>query len=150
MIVKFKKLHKNAVIPTQESEFSACWNLVAITKLIGIDYMEYGTGISIQVPEDHIGIMFPLNNISKTELLLSNAVSVIDPDYRGELIFRFKRLLHQKIGGVVSIYRSPVIYNIEDSIGQIVIIPRPFLEWKEVEELSKIDRSDSSYSSVGK
>jgi dUTP pyrophosphatase len=41
-------------------------------------YLEYGTGLAIEIPEGHVGLLFPRSSISNSGLILTNSVGVID------------------------------------------------------------------------
>lgn len=41
------------------------------------------------------------------------------------------------------------VYAVGDRVGQILIIPRPHIEWEEVEELSITERGAGGYGSSG-
>ena len=94
MKLKIKRLHRDAVIPSYAKPGDAGLDLVATTYSISEDglYIEYGTGIAVEIPEGHVGLIFPRSSISKTSMILSNHVGVIDSGYRGEIRFRFKDL----------------------------------------------------------
>ncbi len=148
MNVKIKKLHPDAIIPSYAKFGDAGLDLTAISgekrysqsvaKYNCYEYYEYKTGLAIEIPEGYVGLIFPRSSISKTALILSNSVGVIDSGYRGEITFRFK--IHEG-------YRE--IYNKGDRIGQLVILPYPTIEFEEVEELSKTERQEGSYGSSG-
>ena len=101
----------------------------------------YGTGLAIQIPEGHVGLVFPRSSISKKDLILSNSVGVIDCGYTGEIMFKFKRTL---VGDSLA-----NIYEIGDRIGQIIIIPIPRIEFEEVSELEQTERGQGGYGSTG-
>jgi dUTP pyrophosphatase len=166
MIIKFKKLHENAQVPKQGREGDAAWDLVAISKKVEEKYVEYGTGIAIVVPEDCVGLIFPRSSVSSYDLILSNCVGVIDHNYRGEVRFRFKPVVRlfdtpwlrkmyiylSVTTGVGSAMRQVEFANYEpgDKIGQLIILPRPFLEFEEVKELDKTNRNADGFGSSGK
>lgn len=140
MIVKLKILSKEAIIPTYAKELDSGVDLTAISaKDIdegGYGYIEYGTGLAIEIPEDYVGLLFPRSSISNTGLILANAVGVIDPGYTGEVKFRFKHIPNTKK------------YNLGDRIGQLIIIPRPKLEFEIAEDLAESDRGDGGFGST--
>jgi dUTP pyrophosphatase len=140
MIIKFKKLHENAQAPKQGREGDAAWDLVAVSKAREKNYFEYGTGIAVAIPEDHVGLIFPRSSISNYQLILSNSVGVIDHNYRGEIKFRFKP--SQEL--------SERHYEPGDKIGQLIVIPRPYLEFEECEELDQTNRGADGFGSSGK
>lgn len=79
MEVKIKKLNKNAVIPFYAKPGDAGMDLTATSKTFD-DYgnVEYGTGLAIEIPKGHVGLIFPRSSICKQDLALTNAVGVID------------------------------------------------------------------------
>jgi len=99
----------------------------------------YDTGLSMEIPEGYVGLLFPRSSISKTTLSLANSVGVIDSGYRGSIMFKFRYL-----GG-----KGNWFYNLGDRVGQIIIIPYPTVEFEEVEELSSTERGQGGFGSTG-
>lgn len=96
MQVKFKRNHPNAVIPSYSKIGDAGMDLTAISK-VGIEseggwFIEYDTGLSVEIPESHVGLIFPRSSQSNVNLLLTNHCGVIDENYRGSIRFRFKQI----------------------------------------------------------
>ena len=139
MKVKFKKLNPKAIIPSYAKQGDAGLDMTAIQVLKHEMYYEYRTGIAIEVPEGHVGLMFPRSSISKTKQILSNHVGVIDSGYRGEILFRFKKLA----------WDNGEVYQEGDKVGQLVIIPIPAIELVEVDELSSTERGEGGFGSTG-
>ena len=85
MKVAIKKLHPEAVIPEYAKDGDAGLDFTAVAMEFNANhnYIEYFTGIAIEVPEGHVGLMFPRSSVSKTDLALTNCVGVIDSGYRG-------------------------------------------------------------------
>jgi dUTP pyrophosphatase len=142
MEIKVKLLHEDAVLPKQGREGDAAWDLVAVTKRREDRFVEYGTGIAIAVPEDHVGLLFPRSSLSNYDLIQANHVGVIDHNYRGEIKFRFKPIKPDP-------NLPPRHFETGDKIGQLIIIPRPFLEFKQVEELDETNRGVQGFGSSG-
>lgn len=141
MIVKFKKLDPKAVTPAYSKAGDAAMDLTAIS-LSKVDkdafgYLEYGTGLAFEIPEGHVGLLFPRSSISNSGLILTNSVGVIDSGYRGEVKFRFKHI------------PDTAFYKVGDRVGQIMIIPYPQIELQEAEELSETDRAEGGFGSTG-
>jgi len=140
MIVKFKKLSPLAVIPRYSKPGDAGMDLTAASKIDNTTFQcTYGTGISVEIPEGYVGLVFPRSSIRNTELILSNSVGVIDSGYRGEIQATFI-----KTNGLGS-----WDYKIGDRIAQLIIIPYPQIEFEEVEELSQTDRGTGGFGSSG-
>ena len=139
MKVKIKRLHKDAVIPSYAKAGDAGLDLVA-TSVINFDkeQVTYGTGIAIEIPEGHVGLIFPRSSIRKYEQYLSNSVGVIDSGYRGEIQATFN-----------SRYYADVKYKVGDKIAQLLIMPYPSIEFEETNELSSTERGDGGFGSTG-
>lgn len=141
MIIKIKKVHSDAVIPKYAKESDAGLDLVATSiKENTSSQITYGLGIALEIPEGFVGLIFPRSSIRNTELTLSNSVGVIDSGYRGELGATFN-----KSNGLDSI-----AYKVGERVCQIMIIPHPIIEWKEVSELSDSTRGAGGFGSTGK
>jgi dUTP pyrophosphatase len=153
MKVKIKKLHPNAVIPAYAKSGDAGMDLVA-TKIIKDtpEQITYGTGLSMEIPEGFVGLVFPRSSIRKTGLQLSNSVGVIDSGYRGEIQATFN-----KVFGGERYYdetkntedTSNIFYKLGDRVCQIMIIPHPTIEFEEVDELSDTERGIGGFGSTG-
>jgi dUTP pyrophosphatase len=148
MKIKFKKLNIHAITPSQAKEGDSGWDLTA-TEVTSTDdlFVEFGTGLAIEIPEDHVGLIFPRSSISKYPLSLANSIGVIDPGYRGEIKVRFRRDYLWYEGDLNLIGKC---YTPGDRIAQLVIIPRPYLEFEEVKELGVSERSSGGFGSSGK
>jgi dUTP pyrophosphatase len=139
--VKIKRLHKDAVIPSYSRQGDAGMDLVATSKFYDdFDNVCYGTGLAIEIPEGYVGLLFPRSSISKTDLTLRNSVGIIDSSYRGEIVLKFNNILMS----------SCEPYNVKERIGQLIIMPYPTIEFKEVEELSTTERGAQGFGSTGK
>jgi dUTP pyrophosphatase len=138
--LKIKKLQDEAVIPQYAKPGDAGLDLVAISEDWNKDntMVTYGTGLAFEIPEGHVGLIFPRSSISKTTLNLSNSVGVIDSGYRGEIMFKFRYL------------ENGDVYEVGDRIGQLVIIELPKVNIIEVQELSSTERGEGGFGSTGK
>lgn len=142
MIVKIKKLHKDAIIPSYAKDGDAGLDMTATRMWFDDDgNVCYGTGLAIEIPQGYVGLVFPRSSIAKKDLLLSNSVGVIDSGYRGEITIKFK---------ICGDYKEKHFYKIGERICQIIIMPYPQIEFEEVEELSKTERNDGGFGSTGK
>lgn len=139
MKVKIKKLHPDAVIPKYAKLGDAGMDLVAIDEQWNDTntMVTYNTGLSMEIPEGYVGLLFPRSSISKTDLILSNSVGVIDSGYRGPIMFKFR---YPEEG---------MVYDVGDRIGQIIIMPYPQIEFEEVDELSTSERGEGGFGSTG-
>ena len=142
MKVNIKKLVPEAVIPQYAKQGDAGLDLVAIDWRAVPEYTEYSTGLSIEIPEGFVGLLFPRSSVSKYDLLMCDSVGVIDSGYRGEILCRFKRMNR-------SFNFLDIQYKVGDKICQLIIIPIPTIELVEVEELSDSVRGEGGFGSTG-
>lgn len=139
MELKYKKLQSRAASPMRGTEHSAGIDLVAISKTVTQTVIKYGTGLAFEIPVGYVGLLFPRSSVSKTGLSMANSVGVIDSDYRGEISAVFK--VTDKAGDV---------YQIGDRVCQLVIVPIPDIEIKEVDDISETERGHGGFGSTGK
>ena len=145
MDVKICKLSENAVIPTYAHPGDAGMDVVATSVNVTDDYIEYGTGLSFEVPEGYCMLIFPRSSNSKKDLILANSVGILDSTYRGEFKLRFKKCYQPVIYGLV----AKAIYDVGDKVGQIMILPYPQINFTEVDSLSETERGDGGFGSTG-
>ena len=139
MIVRIKAVHPDAHVPKYAKPGDACVDLVAVEKWIDDwDNTCYNTGLAIEIPNGHVGLLYPRSSVSKTDMLMRNSVGVIDSGYRGPLIVKFKE------DG-----NSVFNYKIGDRVCQLMIIPYPVVDFVEVEQLSETSRGSGGFGSTG-
>ncbi len=148
--IKFKKILPAATTPRRATDGSAGWDLTAISFDVLDQYdsnfmvARYHTGIAVEIPEGYVGLLFGRSSCYKKGVILSNAVGVIDSDYRGEICLMFSRIqdfLEEA---------ETADYYVGDRVGQIVIVPCPDVELVEVEELSETVRGGGGFGHTGR
>lgn len=141
MNINIERLHVDAVIPVYAKDGDAGLDLTAVSKKIVDEkdhgYISYGTGLAMEIPKGFVGLIFPRSSISKTGLLLANAVGVVDSGYRGEIECRFKFISGAKD------------YAVGDKVAQLIVIPIPSVDFTLVEKLSDSDRGTGGFGSTG-
>lgn len=142
--VRIKKLNEQAVIPTYGTEFSAGADLYACTpEAITLEPGEtvlIHTGLAMEIPTGYAGLVYARSSLAvKRGLAPANKVSVIDSDYRGELMVP----LHN---------HSSVAQTIEPSerIAQIIFTPYYFACFEETDTLDDTARGTGGFGSTGK
>ena len=142
MLVKFKKLDKNAVMPTYGTPYSAGADLYAcmentVTIEPGQTVLMH-TGIAMELPEGYVGLNFARSGLAtKRGLAPANKVGVIDSDYRGEIMVA----LHNH--GCENQTVEP-----GERISQLLIMPVVQAEFEETDELSDTVRGDCGFGST--
>ena len=141
MKIKVKKINENAVIPKYSKPGDAGLDLTAVSIVSDTtSQVIYDTGLAIEIPEEHVGLIFPRSSICNYDLDLSNSVGVVDSGYRGTIRFVFN-----KTNGIDSLK-----YKVGDRIGQLLILPYPEIELVEVNELNDSERGHKGFGSTGK
>jgi dUTP pyrophosphatase len=144
MQVKIKKINPSAVIPTYAKDGDAGMDMIATSIISDTPtQITYGLGIALEIPNGFVGLVFPRSSIRKTRLQLSNSVGVIDSGYRGELQATFNKI-------ITTIENQKNDYKVGDRVCQIIIIPHPPIEFKEVDELTNTERGEGGFGSTGK
>lgn len=154
MKLKIKRLNPDAILPSYAKPGDAGLDITATDEgqntvsEDGYMYREYGTGLAVEIPAGHVGLIFPRSSISKTALSLCNSVGVIDSGYRGEIKFRFRIDMAPALVSNSKISRA-MVYKKGDKIGQLIVMPYPTVEVEEVSELSDSERGTGGFGSTG-
>ena len=137
MRMRIKKLHVDAIIPRYAHFGDAAVDLTAVRKWEDDEgNLCYGTGLAMEIPHHHVGLLFPRSSVSKTDLRLSNSVGVIDSGYRGEIILKFDK-------------NGDKEYEVGDRVGQLMLVPIPSIQFVEVVNLPASDRAFGGFGSTG-
>lgn len=164
MLVRFKRLHSDAVVPFKTYPEDFCYDVVATSEQeIAPNVWKYGIGLAFEIqgkPDDlvvenefgkellriqqdrgwNVSLdLRPRSSIWKTGMVLSNAVGTIDELYRGEVSAVFYH-----------VFPGMPRYRVGDRIGQIKLGFTLPLEFEEVDELERTLRGDGGYGSTGK
>ena len=152
MKVKFKRLHKDAVIPSKKIEDDFCFDLTAVTEEeIAPNVWRYGFGFALQIVNDrrvkpikrYCSFCFsirPRSSVWKTGMVLSNCIGTIDEGYTGEISAVFYHVMP-----------NMERYHVGDRIAQLHLDQTTkFLDFIEVNKLCKTERGDGGYGSTGK
>jgi dUTP pyrophosphatase len=147
MQVKIKKLVPEAVIPTRARPGDAGLDLTATSVTVTPDYMEFGTGLAIEIPVGKVGLMFARSSISKMAHSIANSVGVIDAPFRGEIKVRMRWKKTQDNLG----YTMPdgQVYKVGHKVAQLVIVDCWQGELTEVDTLSETSRGSGGFGSTG-
>lgn len=137
LIIKTKKLCKNAVMPQRMNVGDAGFDLVATSMRKDYEHgvVAFGTGLAFELPEGYAMFVYPRSSSYKHYALMANCVGVVDCGYRGEVHVMFRGL--------------DCDYEVGDRIAQAVIMPIPSVEYVEAEELSDSERGANGIGSTG-
>ena len=141
MLLKFKKLHPDAILPTKGTEHSAAVDLFSIetVDIPGNTFYKVNTGLSVEIPIGYFGLVAPRSGKATKEGLILRSSNYVDADYRGPIMICCFALGVEKL-------------HIEkgERIAQMAIIPIPQLEIEWAEKLSETNRGNGGFGSTGK
>lgn len=142
--LKIKKVRENAIIPKRATNGSAGVDLYACIDepitISGGDLVMIPTGIAIELPSENMAaFVFARSGLGiKHGICPSNAVGVVDSDYRGEICV-----------GLTNHGIAPFIVEPQTRIAQLVIMPVIPLPIMEVGDLSDTERGENGFGSSG-
>ena len=130
-----------------------------------IDYIQYKTNLKLAVQKerqysgfgytdiDYDVLAFPRSSVSKYNLVLANCIGLIDADYRGEVLLRFKyiwqpedyNIIKNQIVGNLNYNK---IYNKGDKICQLKVTKVENVEFVLVNELDITNRGEGGFGST--
>ena len=142
--LKIKKLRENAIIPKRATEGSAGMDLYAcIDEPVTIesgDLKLITTGIAIELPDNNTAaFVFARSGLGiKHGISPSNAVGVIDSDYRGEVCV-----------GLTNHGKEPFTIEPDMRIAQLVLLPVIIPRIEITDELGTTVRDAGGFGSTG-
>jgi len=139
MIIKFKKLNENAVVPTRGTTGSVGYDLFTVedVQIAPKETVILKTGLSVEIPNEYEVQIRPRSGVSvKTDLIVM--LGTIDSDYRGEI-------------GVIVKNIGETVYALEKGyrIAQAVINKCEIVEFELVDELSETKRGSGGFGHTG-
>ena len=138
--VRFKKLDPAASAPVRSTAGAAGYDLTATKITLEDGLLVAHTGLALELPNGYVGLLFPRSSISKYTLQLSNAVGMLDADYRGEVLFKFRYVYSGQ----------SAVYKVGERVGQLVVLKLPDVELAEVTELTSTSRGAGGFGSTNK
>ncbi len=93
----------------------------------------YGTNRYFEIPAGYVGLVFPMENCSTKDLVLSNSFEMISSCNREEVKLKYKKFNTDRIyNSAADNEYSSDSYHICDLVGQLLIIPVPEIEIEEI------------------
>ena len=170
MIVRFKRLHPDAVVPFKTYPEDFCYDVVATSEQeIAPNVWKYGIGLAFEIqggPEDLVvedEFGKELLRIPQDRNTMQGLRWNVSIDLRPRSsIYKTGMVLSNAVGTVDDLYRGEVSaifyhvftemprYRVGDRIGQIKLGITLPLEFEEVDELRQTARGDGGYGSTGR
>jgi dUTP pyrophosphatase len=136
--IKFKKLHKNAIVPTKGTPHSAAYDLYAIEDfyLCGESIKLVKLGFATEIPSGWCAKISPRSGLAlKKGITIVNSPGIIDSDYRDEWGIIFKK---ESCLGAPEI---AVDFKAGDRIAQVTFESCVDVDFEVVDELIKSNRT---------
>jgi dUTP pyrophosphatase len=143
MRLAVRRLRPDATLPTQAYDGDSGYDLFAAeaARLGPGERAEVGTGIALEIPERHAGLVLPRSGLAARHgIALVNAPGLIDAGYRGEV-----RVLLLNTDRSESFEVSP-----GDRIAQLVVARMEVPDVVEVEDLPASERGAAGFGSSGR
>ena len=170
MLVRFKRLHPDAVVPFKKYPEDFCYDVVATSEeQIAPNVWKYGIGLAFEIeggPEDLVvedEFGKELIRIPQDRNTMQGLRWNVSLDLRPRSsIYKTGMVLSNAVGTVDDLYRGEVSaifyhvftemprYRVGDRIGQIKLGITLPLEFEEVDELRQTARGDGGYGSTGR
>jgi len=177
-ILKNETFEEIKNLPTKGSERATGYDVIAtsnpeivgVTNDLGsyksIDYIQYKTNLKLAVQKEKISwtgigvnvldydiLAFPRSSVSKYNLVLANCIGLIDADYRGEVMLRFKYIFQPEdfiiiANQIVGNVNENKIYKKGDKICQLKATKVENIEFVLVNELDSTNRGEGGFGST--
>jgi dUTP pyrophosphatase len=99
------------------------------------------TGVFVEIPVGNVGLLVPRSSLSKSNVIMTNSVGIIDSDYRGEIMASLMYIGDNMHGHTIVA---------GDRIVQLVIVPILLPSFIITDKLSDTDRDTGGFGSTGK
>lgn len=142
--IKVKRVTETAIMPEAKTEWSAGYDLhVDITEPVIVPPHEtvfINSGIAMAIPEGYFGGIYARSGISsKLGIRPATCVSVIDSDYRGDIVLP----MHNDTD-------EPKAIAPGERVAQLIIHKVPHFELVLVDELEETERGSGGFGSTGR
>ncbi|MFA6520193.1 MAG: dUTP diphosphatase [Candidatus Paceibacterota bacterium] len=139
MILKVKKLHKDAKLPTHGHPGDAGMDFYTVEEVVfpAGKQARVHTGVVIEIPEGYVGLVWDKSSIS-FNFGLKVVGGVMDAGYRGEVIMNF-----------LNVTDKEVIIEKGHKIVQMIIQKFDHCDIEEVQEISETVRGSGREGSTG-
>jgi dUTP pyrophosphatase len=120
-----------------DAAFDLCLNIEEPITLQPDQTIKIGTGLAVEIPEGHFGLVVPRSSLAKRNLMMANTLGIIDSGYRGEILTVIR-----------NIGTTPEVLNPQDRLFQMAIIPFTQVQFNHVESLSETERNAGGFGST--
>lgn len=132
--IKIKRFDKSLPLPKYQTAGAAALDLLARE---GIEIPAGGTKLvpvnfAIELPPGYFALVAARSSLHRKGLTLANGIGIGDSDYRGDQDEYHTALLNFS--------QKTVTVKKGERLAQLIVLPRPEVEWIEVEHLEHTNR----------
>jgi dUTP pyrophosphatase len=141
--LQVRRLREQAVLPSRAYAGDAGLDLASCERceLAPGERRTVATGLAVAIPEGHAGFVQPRSGLAREHgITIVNAPGLIDSGYRGEV----------QVTLLNTDAERPFTVEPGMRIAQLVILPVPALELREVGELPPSERGEGGFGSSGR
>lgn len=140
--MKIKKLNPSIPTPVYakpgDAGLDLCVSSGCPVIIVPNEVFPVNTGVAVEIPDGHVGLLLPRSSLAKKNLMLANTVGVIDSGYRGEIIAKIR-----------SFSSDNEVLVPHERFSQLIVVPFKQVEVEVVEELSETERGAGGFGSTG-
>jgi len=140
--LKFRRVNPLARLPERQSDGAGGYDVYAAD--CKFDRREgcvvVSLGFALEIPKGYKVTIVPRSSITRTTWLIQNSPCLVDSDYRGEIVLKFRCM--DKV--------SDFPYAVGDRVAQLYVeevIPITFIE---TDELTETERGSGGFGSTGR
>lgn len=135
----------NAIKPIQATSGSAAVDLVSADLVFEDNNLIVNTGLRTAFSANYGLFIFSRSGYARKHgLSLVNGVAVIDSDYRGDIMLVFSRNCDK-----CSLAEAIDLLSPGKRVAQAILMPLPYVEWNQMDELQASDRGMGGFGSTG-
>jgi len=141
LIVKFKKVHEGAKIPTRGTKGAACYDAYLPQDYLSLPVGEtrvIGLGFQVELPNGFEMQVRPRSGLALKGITVANSPGCVDADYRGEV-------------GVILTNNSGKDFALSkgDRVCQLKLSVCFIMDFQEVEDVAETERGAGGFGSTG-
>ncbi len=140
MLLKIKKLHADAKMPSYAHHDDAGFDLYAVentTVKVG-ERVAMPTGIAMEIPEGFVGLVWDKSGIA-VKHGINTIAGVVDSSYRGEVVV-----------ALVNNGENDYTFEKGHKVAQMIVQKKETVQFEEAKELSDTLRGADGFGSTGK
>lgn len=138
--IKVKRLSASATLPMRATAGAAAYDLYS-NQAVVIEpgkIVKLKLGVAIEVPSSFFVYVRPRSGLASNQGGDLCSSGIVDSDYRGEV--------HMPL---INHGQEPIEIKVGDRVGQMVVLPVPYTEIVECDELSSTERGAGGFGSTG-